>query len=70
MENLWEIQRSLPNPDSTFRSVRLLIDDNPFVVGGCLAFVPDYYPKKGRLFEPFCYKEDGKNVLTPTKSII
>ena len=62
-ENLWEIVDNLPCPDSSFTSIRLLIDDNPHVVGGCLAFVPYYYPAKGRLFEPYGHKEDGKIVL-------
>ena len=59
-ENLWEIQRSLHHPDSVFNAVVYLIDDNPHVVGGCLSFVPDYYRSKGRLFEPYAYKKDGK----------
>ena len=62
-ENLWEIVDNLPYPDSAFTSVRLLIDDNPHVVGGCLAFVPHYYPAKGRLFEPYGHKDGGKIVL-------
>ena len=62
-ENLWEIVENLPYPDSAFTSVRVLIDDNPHVVGGCLAFVPYYYPAKGRLFEPYGHKEGGKIVL-------
>jgi serine phosphatase RsbU (regulator of sigma subunit)/anti-sigma regulatory factor (Ser/Thr protein kinase) len=59
-ENLWVIQRSLHHPDSVFKSVVYLIDDNPHVVGGCLSFVPDYYRSKGRLFEPYAYKKDGQ----------
>ena len=56
-ENLWEVQRSIDNPDSVFPEMVRLIDDNPNVVGGCLAFVPDYYPSKGLLFEPFASKK-------------
>ena len=58
-ENLWEVKRSLHNPDSVFSAMVYLIDDNPHVAGGCLSFVPDYYPSKGRLFEPYAYKKDG-----------
>ena len=58
-ENLWQIQRSLSHPDSLFPAMRYLIDDNPNVVGGCLAFVPNYYPSKGRIFEPYSSKKDG-----------
>ena len=59
-ENLWEVRRSMVHPDSVFAAMCRLIDDNPNAVGGCLAFVPDYYPSKGRLFEPYASKVDGK----------
>lgn len=59
-ENLWDVQRCLDDPDSVFVSMVRLIDDNPNVVGGCMAFLPDYYPSKGRLFEPYARKEKGR----------
>ena len=58
-ENLLYLKRSLHNPDSVIRAMEYLIDDNPLVVGGCIAFIPDYYPSRGRLFEPYAYKEGG-----------
>ena len=59
-ENLWDIMRSMANPDSMFSALVRLVDDNPDVVGGCVAFSPDYYPSKGRLFEPYVRKRpDG-----------
>ena len=64
-ENLWDVSQSLSHPDSVFPAMKRLIDDNPHVVGGCLAFVPYYYPSKGRLFEPYANKEkDGTIVLS------
>lgn len=63
-ENLWEVRRSMAHPDSTFNAIVYLIDDNPQVIGGCMAFVPDYYPKKGRLFEPYGWKVNGQIVLS------
>ena len=62
-ENLWYIQHNLMHPDSASASLFRLIDNNPNVVGGCLAFVPDYYPGKGRYFEPYAKKEDGRIIL-------
>jgi serine phosphatase RsbU (regulator of sigma subunit)/anti-sigma regulatory factor (Ser/Thr protein kinase) len=62
-ENLWDIQHKLMHPDSASASLLYLIDDNPSVVGGCLAFLPDYYPQKGRFFEPYARKEGGRIVL-------
>ena len=59
-ENLWEVKRSMDHPDSVFTAMVRLIDDNPQVMGGCLAFEPFYYPSKGRLFEPYASKNpDG-----------
>ena len=59
-ENLWDVTRSLDNPDSVFSALVRLVDDNPDVVGGCLAFSPYHYPSKGRLFEPYVSKDkDG-----------
>ena len=59
-ENLWVVRGSLSDPDSLFTAIVHMIDDNPQVVGGCLAFVPDYYPNRGALFEPYVSKENGR----------
>ena len=63
-ENLWDVKRCMAHPDSLFDSMRRLIDDNPHVVGGCLACIPDYYPSKGRLFEPYASKDKDGNITT------
>jgi len=63
-ENLWKVQQDLAHPDSVFTSLLYLVDDNPHVVGGFLTFVPDYYPSKGRLFEPYAKKSDGVITLS------
>ena len=36
---------------------------NPNVVGGGMAFVPNYYPQKGRLFEPYARQRDDSIVV-------
>ena len=56
-EHLWYINEYLEEPDSMFVATQRLIHVNEKVVGGCLAFVPNYYPQKGRLFEPYAYEE-------------
>lgn len=63
-ENKWDIMRHLSNPDSLFPVMTRLIDDNPNVVGGCLAFLPYYYPSKGRLFEPYARKLADGTIVT------
>ena len=62
-ENLSDVKRSMAHPDSVFTAMVHLIDDNPHVVGGCLAFEPYYYPSK-KLFEPYASKKkDGTIVV-------
>jgi len=55
-DNLWDIQRNLQHPDSMFEITRRLVLDREKVKGVCMAFMPDYYPEKGRLFEPYAYE--------------
>ena len=56
-DHLWDMQTNLAHPDSMFSSTRRLTETNEKVVGGCIAFVPYYYPAKGRLFEPYAQKK-------------
>ena len=55
-ENLWELRRQLSNPDSVYTVIEHIIDDNPHVTGGCMAFALNYYLSKGRLYEPYVSK--------------
>ena len=59
-ENLRDVRSSMAHPDSVFPAMVRLINDNPLVIGGCLVLSPNYYPSKGRLFEPYASKQkDG-----------
>ena len=49
----WEFERYLPYPDSLFAVTRRIVEQNPNFDGCCIAMVPNYYPEKGRLFEPY-----------------
>ena len=62
-ENFWNVKRSMAHPDSVFSALVRLIDDDPDVVGGCLAFRPDFYPSKGRLFEPYASIQPDGSIL-------
>ena len=59
-ENAWSVQQALSCADSLFGAAGRMIENNPLVAGGCIAVVPDYYPEKGRLFEPYAHKEDRR----------
>lgn len=49
----WEFEQFLPYPDSLFAITRRIVEQNPDFDGCCIAVVPNYYPEKGRLFEPY-----------------
>lgn len=59
-ENEWSVQESLAHPDSLFGAVERMIRNNSSVAGACIAVLPDYYPEKGRLFEPYAHREGGR----------
>ena len=62
-----EIRRDMASPDSMFSATRWLVRCSSQLVGGGLAFIPYYYPQKGRLFEPYCYwKGDSIETLEIT----
>lgn len=59
-EHLWDVERNLQQPDSMYPVLRRVIQVDSKVKGGFLAFVPNYYPQKGRLFEPYAYEEGNE----------
>lgn len=64
-ENEGYVLHSLSHPDSVYSALASLIDDNPYVVGARIAFIPYFYPSIGRLYEP-CVREsrDGSVLFT------
>ena len=55
-DHVWDFQRVLHHPDSVMLAVKRLVAENRYVCGGFMAFVPNYYPSKGRLYEPYAHK--------------
>jgi sigma-B regulation protein RsbU (phosphoserine phosphatase) len=55
----WEFEQFLPYPDSLFAVTRRIVEGNPNFDGCCIAVVPNYYPEKGRLFEPYTAHRSG-----------
>lgn len=54
--HIWDIRENLSQPDSVSRAVARMISLGRNLRGGSVAFVPNYYPSKGRLFEPYVQK--------------
>lgn len=61
--HVYEIERTLPYPDSLLSVTRRIVEQNPDIDGCCIAMIPDYYPEKGRLYQPCSYR-DGQNIDT------
>ena len=67
--HIWDMKRNLAYPDSMFSATEWLLKyNNNKLVGGGIAFILDYYPQKGRFFQPYAYWKDGKVVTTELKN--
>ena len=56
----WVVREDLDNPDAMFVKTHRLVENNPAILGSSISFIPDYYPQKGRWFEPYAIrKADG-----------
>ena len=58
-DHMWDMKRNLSEPDSMYDVVEWLVRMNPTIRGGGMAFVPDYFPEKGRLFELYAQQSDS-----------
>lgn len=60
--NLAEIQKNLGSPDEVFDALESELRLNPHIVGYGVGFNPDYFPEKGRWFEPYVVRRDGGSI--------
>ncbi|MDO4185617.1 MAG: SpoIIE family protein phosphatase [Bacteroidales bacterium] len=60
----WEAEQGLNNPDFYMDLTRRFVEDNPDITGCGLAFIPDYFPTKGRLYEPYSTRRQGGGIET------
>ena len=58
--HLWDLRENLYHPDSVAKAIGRMIMRSRYLQGGAMGFVPNYYPSKGRLYEPYALKRDGK----------
>jgi len=59
LTNEWSMQQALHNPDSVLNEGRWILESTGHLEGCGIAFVPYYYPSKGRLYELYVHKSDG-----------
>lgn len=53
--HLWDLERNIASPDSLFDVTEWVLMYHKNLTGCWAAFVPDYYPEKGRIYEPYAY---------------
>ena len=68
--HIWDIRENLYHPDSVYEALGRMIVLSRSVHGGAVAFMPNYYPSKERLFEPYVMKNGDsivkKQIARPT----
>ena len=62
--NVDEIGQHLSSPEQVCATLQDEMRLNPHVVGSAVGFVPDYFPEKGRWFEPYARRQDGVITLS------
>ena len=56
----WAVEDNLSNPDVMFDVVLKIVKSNKDIVGCGISFLPNFYPSKGRWFEPYAVRRsDG-----------
>ena len=57
--NVDEIEQCLSSPAEVYTALKNELKLNPHIKGFAAAFIPDYYPKLGRWFEPYVVRRDS-----------
>ncbi|MBP3757814.1 MAG: hypothetical protein J6I61_11115 [Prevotella sp.] len=57
--NVNEIEQNLTSPEQVFKALENELRINPHIIGLAAAFVPDFFPEKGRWFEPYVVQRDS-----------
>ncbi len=60
----WMVRDQLKEPDSLFRATYKIVENNPTVLGSSITCVPNYFPQKGRWFEPYAVRRADGSIET------
>ena len=60
MSSAWNVRQNLHNPDSVFNSGKWILQSTKHLEGCGIAFVPNYYPSKGRLYELYTHRDEDE----------
>ena len=62
--NLFDVERHLGQPDQMQAIVERIVKQNPRIRSCGISFIDSYYPKKGRWFCPYAWRNDSMQVVT------
>lgn len=60
---LGDIRERLNEQEALYHITQRILEDNPSIVGSAIAFCPNYFPKQGKWFAPYSYRE-GNVIMT------
>ena len=60
----WVVADDLEDPDWMYSITQRLVENNPSILGCMVTFVPDYFPQKGRWFEPYAVRRADGTIET------
>ena len=60
----WVVGEALNEPDWMFDITRRIVKNNTLFWGSGIAFVPNYYPAKGKYFEPYSARRGGDTIVS------
>lgn len=60
----WVVGESLEEPEWMLDVTHRMVKNNPVFWGSGVAFVPNYYPREGRLFEPYSVRRGGDSIVS------
>ena len=65
MDNMaWVVSEGLDEPDWMFDIANRMVKNNPSFWGSGVAFKPNYYPKKGKFFEPYSVRRGEDSIVS------
>ena len=60
----WIVTDDLLKPDSLFRITYQIVENNPMILGSCVACIPNLFPDRGYWFEPYSVRKPDGTIET------
>jgi len=60
----WVVSDGLDEPTWMYSITRRLVENNPSILGSTVSFIPNYYPKMGRWYEPYAVRRSDGTIET------